>query len=195
METKTLAAALLIVGLILGFAFGQFTQAPKIDNLKTQVNELTGKVAASQNLENQVAELKTQLDKLSVNELYGLVKIGDAAKAYRIGDLNKMPPVVVNDNIGNTPVVVSWCPLCGTLTVYKSTVNGKTLTFEQIGAMKIPGTEIENLHLKDKETGSIWAQGPGLAVEGQLKGTELESVSVQLFNEKLINQMGAPVWK
>lgn len=34
-----------------------------------------------------------------------------------------------------------------------------------------------------------------MAVEGSLKGTELKSIPVQLFNADRINKMGVEVWK
>lgn len=194
-NVKLVGVILLIVGLITGFVIANSIASPKINDLNQQVTKLTGNVVAVENLQNQLIDIRAQLEKLNVNELYGLVKVGDSAKAYKIGDMNKMPPIIANDVIGDTPVIVSWCPLCGSLTAYKRTLSdGTVLTFKTDGARKIPGTEIENLHLKDAETGSVWAQGPGVAVEGPKKGSELESIAVQLFNEGVIDKMGVEVW-
>ena len=147
MNAKTLGVVLLVIGLVVGFLGGKLSASPQVNGLNEQVNKLTGQVVATENLQNQLAETKAQLEQLNVNELYGLVKIGDKAKAYKIGDMNKMPPIIANDKIGETPVIVSWCPLCGTLTAYDRRVNGRTLTFKVEGARNIPGTDIENLHL------------------------------------------------
>ena len=195
MNWKILGGALLVVGLIPGLLIGNFSASAKVSGLKGQINELTAQITLADSLKNQLAETKAQLEKLNVNELYGLVKVDGKAKAYKIGDMNKMPPLIVNDAIGNTPVVVSWCPLCDTLTAYDRRVDDKTLTFKVEGARKIAGTEIENLHLRDLETGSVWAQGPGIAVEGPEKGAELKSIPVQLFNKGVIDKMGAVIWK
>ena len=195
MNWKILGGVLLVVGLLAGLLIGNFSASAKVNGLNSRINELTAQVTLADSLKNQLAETKAQLDKLNVNELYGLVKVNGKAKAYKVGDLNKMPPAIANDVIGNTPVVVSWCPLCDTLTAYKREIDGKVVTFSEAGARKIPGTEIENLHFKDSETGSIWAQGPGIAVEGSKKGTELVSIPVQLFNKDRINKMGVEVWK
>lgn len=194
MNLKILAAILLVLGLVAGFAGGKASISGQINDLNGQVAELSTQVKSTETLKNQLAETKAQLEKLNVNELYGLIKIDGKAKAYKIGDMNKMPPVIANDIVGNTPVIVSWCPLCGTLTAYDRRVDGKTLTFKVEGARKIPGTEIENLHLRDEQTNSVWAQGPGLAVEGSEKGTELKSYPVQLFNKDIITKMGVEVW-
>jgi len=195
MNLKVLAGVLLVVGLIVGFAGGKVSTTGQVNELTGRVTDLSAQVKSAESLENQLAETKAQLEKLNVNELYGMIKIDGVAKAYKIGDLNKMPPAIANDKIGDAPVIVSWCPLCGTLTAYDRRVDGKTLTFKVEGARKIPGTEIENLHFRDEQTNSVWAQGPGMAVEGQLKGTELKSIPIQLFNQDRINKMGVEVWK
>ena len=195
MDLKVLAGVLLVVGLVVGFAGGKVSTTGQVNELTGRVTDLSAQVKSAESLKNQLAETKAQLEKLNVNDLYGLIKIDGKAKAYKIGDLNKMPPLIANDNIGSTPVVVSWCPLCGTLTAYNRNVDGKALTFDAADARIIPGTEIENLHFKDRETGTFWAQGPGMAVEGQLKGTELKSIPIQLFNQDRINKMGVDVWK
>lgn len=195
MNWKIVGGALLVVGLIAGLLIGNVSASAKVNGLNRQINDLTAQVTLADSLKNQLAETKAQLDKLNVNELYGLVKVDGKAKAYKIGDMNKMPPLIANDVVGNTPIVVSWCPLCDTLTAYDRRVDGQTLTFKENGARKIPGTEIENLHFRDEETGSVWAQGPGIAVEGAKKGTELKSIPMQLFNKDRIDKLGADIWK
>lgn len=195
MNWKVLAVILLVGGLVAGFAGGKISASSEIGKLNNDLSQVTARATAAENLENQLAETKAQLEKLNVNDLYGLVKIGDNAKAYKIGDMNKMPPIIANDFVGDAPVIVSWCPLCGTLTAYDRRVDGKTLTFSVEGARKIPGTEIENLHLRDSETNSVWAQGPGMAVEGPKKGIELKSYPVQLFNKDVITKMEAEIWQ
>lgn len=199
-------AIVLAVGIVLGLAAGTLISSFQVNSLNAKLTEVSGRATAAESLKGQISDLKLQLEKLNVNELYGLVKAGDKAKAYGIGDLNKMPPIIANDYVGQTPVVVSWCPLCNTLTAYERALpgdiiaNGKTiskgtvLTFREAGARKIPGTDIDNLHFKDDETGSLWAQGPGMAVEGPAKGQELRTLPIQLFNKGVIAKMGAPVW-
>lgn len=195
MNLKVLAGTLLVVGLIAGFVGGKTSTTGQVNELTGRVTDLSAQVKSAKSLENQLAETKAQLEKLNVNELYAMIKVDGKAKAYKIGDLNKMPPVLANDVVGNTPVIVSWCPLCNTLTAYDRRADGKTLTFREDGARNIPGTEIENLHFRDLETNSAWAQGPGMAVEGSLKGTELKALPMQLFNRDRIDKMGVEIWK
>jgi len=195
MNLKILAGVLLVVGLVVGFAGGKVSTAGQVNELTGRVTDLSSQAKSAESLKNQLAETKAQFEKLNVNELYGMIKVDGKAKAYKIGDLNKVPPLIANDNVGNTPVVVSWCQLCGTLTAYNRNVDGKVLTFDAADVRVIPGTDIENLHFKDRETGTFWAQGPGIAVEGPKKGTELQSIPMQLFNKDRITKMGVEVWK
>ena len=46
----------------------------------------------------------------------------------------------------------------------------------------------------DKSSGSVWAQGPGLAIEGAYEGQELEPIAIQLFNQDVITKMSVPIW-
>ncbi len=195
MNLKILAGILLIAGLVVGFIGGRASTSGEISQLTGRVTQLSEQAKITQSLENQLAEAKAQMEKLNVNDLYGVIKIDGKMKAYKIGDLNKVPPSLANDNIGDAPVIVSWCPLCGTLTAYDRRVDGKPLTFKVEGARKIPGTEIENLHFRDEQTNSVWAQGPGMAVEGSQKGKELKSYPMQLFNKDVITKMGVEIWK
>ncbi|MBI2653122.1 DUF3179 domain-containing protein, partial [Candidatus Woesearchaeota archaeon] len=140
MNLKVLAGVLLVVGLIAGFVGGKASTTEQINELTGRVTDLSAQAKSAESLKNQLAETKAQLEKVNVNELYGLVKIEGKAKAYKIGDLNKMPPLLANDKVGDIPVVVSWCPLCGTLTAYNRNVDGKVLTFDVADARIIPGT-------------------------------------------------------
>ena len=70
------------------------TTSGEINNLNGKVAQLSEQVKSAESLKNQLAETKAQLEKLNINELYGLIKIGDKTKAYKIGDMNKMPPVI-----------------------------------------------------------------------------------------------------
>ncbi|MBI2542170.1 hypothetical protein HYV80_05665, partial [Candidatus Woesearchaeota archaeon] len=108
MNLKILAGVLLVVGLIVGFAGGKVSTTGQVNELTGRVTDLSTQVKSAESLKNQLAETKAQLEKLNVNDLYAMVKVDGKAKAYKVGDLNKMPPVIANDIIGNTPVVVSW---------------------------------------------------------------------------------------
>ncbi|MFB6362382.1 MAG: DUF3179 domain-containing (seleno)protein, partial [Halobacteriales archaeon] len=86
------------------------------------------------------------------------VAAGGAAVAYPFEEVKAAG--VVNDVVGQTPVVVA-VGSAGTLVAYERQVDGDTLRF----------------HLEDERTlaagGSRWLVGRGLAVDGPYEGTTL----------------------
>jgi len=61
------------------------------------------------------------------------VDFDGVAKAYPIRILNWH--AVVNDDVGHQPVVVSWCPLCGSGLVYSPEAQGRRYTFGVSGLL------------------------------------------------------------
>jgi hypothetical protein len=102
-----------------------------------------------------------------------VVETAEGARAYpvRLLDVHHL----VNDTVDGTPVLVSFCPLCGTVVAYDRRVDGRTLTFE------FGGTIVENnLVVRDTETGSEWKQSTGECLGGELAGAELEIHSARM---------------
>lgn len=106
-------------------------------------------------------------EEYSPNEfVIGLV-IGDDARAYSVPFLSSHE--VVNDEVGEIQVAITWCPLCFTAIVYSRDVNGTALDFG------VSGSLIHNdLVMFDRQTGSLWSQMLGEAVDGPLTGNKLE---------------------
>jgi hypothetical protein len=75
----------------------------------------------------------------------------------------------VNDEIGGTPILVSYCPLCGSTLVFKREVRDKTLTFGISGLLYQ-----SDVLFYDRETDSLWSQLDMKAVTGKMIGTKLE---------------------
>ncbi|MBI4165211.1 MAG: DUF3179 domain-containing protein [Acidobacteria bacterium] len=88
------------------------------------------------------------------------------AKAYPIGILNRHE--LVNDFIGNRPVLVTWCPLCGSSVLYDPVVDGQRLTFGVTGLLYK-----RNAIFYDHETMSLWSQLLSESVAGPMAGTPL----------------------
>src|SRR5258708_4092794 len=95
------------------------------------------------------------------------------AKAYPVRILNWHE--VVNDDVGEQPVLISWCPLCGSGVVYDPLVEGHRYTFGVSGLLYQ-----QNLLLFDHETDSLWSQLRGQAVTGPMAGTSLELLPVSM---------------
>jgi len=103
------------------------------------------------------------------------VSINQAVKAYPIQIL--MWHEIVNDSLGGTPIVVSFCPLCNTAIVFDRTVEGEVLDFGTTGRLRY-----SNLIMYDRQTESWWQQGTGEAIVGELTGSDLELVPAAMIS-------------
>ena len=88
------------------------------------------------------------------------------AYAYPINILNYWE--LVNDVIDGMPVLISYCPLCGSGVVYSREVEGETLLFGNTSALYE-----SDLVMYDHQTGSYWFQVLGEAIVGEMTGTRL----------------------
>jgi thiol-disulfide isomerase/thioredoxin len=75
---------------------------------------------------------------------------------------------VVNDRIGETPVVVSLCEQCSGGAAFRGEHAGRVLH------MDTPGVYNGTIILQDRETGTFWAPFSGRALEGPLAGQRLD---------------------
>ena len=89
------------------------------------------------------------------------------AKAYAIKILNWHE--IVNDEVGGQPVVVSFCPLCGTGIIFDADSGGRGLSFGVSGFLYQ-----SDMLLYDRQTESLWSQVKGEAVTGRLLGRKLK---------------------
>ena len=101
------------------------------------------------------------------------VEFFGVAKAYPVRLLNWHE--VVNDDVGEQPVLISWCPLCGSGVVYDVRLDGRPYTFGVSGLLYQ-----QNLLLFDHATESLWSQLRGRAVTGPLAGTSLRLLPVSM---------------
>jgi len=95
-----------------------------------------------------------------------------AVKAYPVKILNYHE--IVNDTAGTKPVLVSFCPLCGTGMAFSASVAGKTLQFGVSGLLYN-----SDVLLYDRETESLWSQLMTKAVTGRLSGKRLTQIPLQ----------------
>lgn len=97
----------------------------------------------------------------------GVVQNG-IAKAYPLIYLGYHHKV--QDNIGNQPVLITYCTMCRTGRVYSPVINGKRQTFRLVGARHY------NAVIEDSATGTWWYQATGEAAAGPLKGQHLQEL-------------------
>ena len=87
---------------------------------------------------------------------------------------------IVNDEIGGTPVSVTFCPLCYAAIVFKRPeYGGTTLTFGTTGNLRN-----SDLVMWDRQTESWWQQFSGEAIVGTLLGQKLEKIVAPLVSWK-----------
>ncbi|MBQ0784815.1 MAG: DUF3179 domain-containing protein [Amphritea sp.] len=88
------------------------------------------------------------------------------AKAYPLAILNWHE--IVNDRFAADPVVVTYCPLCGSGVVYQALQDGQELTFGVSGLLYN-----SDVLLYDRQTDSLWSQLHHSAITGPMKGKVL----------------------
>ncbi len=111
---------------------------------------------------------------------------GNTSKAYPISIMNWHE--IVNDNINERPIVISYCPLCGsgiafyrdrTLSDNHHSNSSETLTFGVSGLLYQ-----SDMLMYDHQTESLWSQIKGTAVTGAQSGQQLEQIPMQLTRWK-----------
>ncbi len=95
------------------------------------------------------------------------VVIDGVARAYPIALLDWHE--LVNDTLGNRPILVSYCPLCGSALVFDRKMDGRTHTFGVSGLLYR-----SDLVLSDQATESLWSQISSRAIAGPKTGTRLQ---------------------
>ncbi len=93
------------------------------------------------------------------------VAVDGNARAYPLGILNWHE--VVNDDFGG-PLLVTYCPLCGSGVTAERRVDGEVTTFGVSGLLWN-----NDLVMYDEATESLWSQVLGKAVQGPKTGTAL----------------------
>ncbi len=78
---------------------------------------------------------------------------------------------IVNDTVGGTPVVATYCPLCNSGLVFQRAVAGALLDFGTSGKLYK-----SDLVMYDRQSHSLWSQMEGRAIVGERAGTRLVPV-------------------
>lgn len=113
----------------------------------------------------------TVTNHVSTDKLVLGVMINNVSKAYPIEIIGYHHQV--QDTIGGTPVIVTYCSVCRTGRIFSPIVNGKKESF------RLVGMDHFNAMFEDKTTKSWWQQATGKAIAGPLKGYELKEFPSQ----------------
>jgi hypothetical protein len=99
-------------------------------------------------------------------EVFGVSILGDA-RAYPLRILDSHE--IVNDVVGGIPVALTYCALCGSGILYRTTVSGRTYAFGTSGLLYE-----SNKLMYDRQTDTLWNQLTGEAVNGPLASRHLQ---------------------
>ncbi len=124
-------------------------------------------------IDNPQFDQANTVDWLSDVEPVVVLELDGEVRAYPVQILTWHE--IVNDTIGNTPVAVSYCPLCNSALAFDRHLDGQTYDFGTSGRLYN-----SSLVMYDRQTESLWTHFDGRAVVGALTGTTLEGVSVQM---------------
>ena len=115
-------------------------------------------------------EQADRVDWLEENEAVLSLTVGGETRAYPLRVMTWHE--IVNDDVGGTPVAVTYCPLCNSGVAFERTVAGRgTLDFGTSGLLYA-----DNLVMYDRQTQSLWPQLTGEASIGALTGTQLVAI-------------------
>lgn len=102
--------------------------------------------------------------------VFGVV-IGEEKRAYTKEVL--VFHEIVNDDFDGKPVLVTYCPLCGTAIAFDPVIDGNAVRFGTSGKLLN-----SNLVMYDELTESYWTQVGGKAIIGDLTGVKLDQISI-----------------
>jgi hypothetical protein len=111
----------------------------------------------------------TQLDD---SDLVLGISLNGVSKAYPLPIMSWHE--IVNDFFVDLPVVVTFCPLCGSGMAFESKMDGRSLTFGVSGLLYN-----SDVLLYDRQTESLWSQLKSSAVTGFYKAKQLKPVPMQ----------------
>jgi hypothetical protein len=81
---------------------------------------------------------------------------------------------LVNDQIGDAPVLVSYCPLCNSAVVFDRRVDATVYDFGVSGMLRV-----NDMVMFDRQTDSLWQQITGECIVGKMTGSQLSILPSQ----------------
>lgn len=111
---------------------------------------------------------------ISAREPVIALTLGEEARAYPVQVL--IWHEIVNDTIGDTPVAVTFCPLCNAAIAFDRSVGGRVLDFGTTGKLRH-----SDLIMYDRQTESWWQQFTGTAIVGEYVGHQLTTLPASII--------------
>lgn len=113
------------------------------------------------------------VDFLEADDLLLIVTHGGLTRAYptRILDQHE----IVNDWFGDDPLLISYCPLCGSGLAFVRELDGRAVNFGVSGLL-----HNSDLIMYDRDSQSLWQQITGRSIGGPKRGEVLQSVPLTM---------------
>jgi hypothetical protein len=105
------------------------------------------------------------------NELVLALEYDGVTRAYPLQIL--VWHEIVNDTVNGKPILVTYCPLCGSGIAYERTLDGQAVEFGTSGQLYN-----SNLVMYDRVYGTLWTQIGGQAIIGELSGRLLTPIDI-----------------
>jgi Protein of unknown function (DUF3179) len=118
-------------------------------------------------------------DETTDSELVLGVVVNGKARAYPINMLNGPRREIINDTLGDQPIVAMWCHLCHSAIVFDRRVRDQVLTFQVSGMLWN-----RTLVMYDSETKSLWSLLLVKSMRGPMKGAKLTTLPSDLTTWK-----------
>lgn len=159
-KIKWWAKILFLLPMIL---YGWFYYICNFDFIANKMFSVIGKKQMTSTLDNKV-----NYSKLIIG-----VSLNSESRAYPIEIMGYHHQIM--DTVGGIPIIATYCTVCRTGRIYKSTLAGKNETFRLVGMDQF------NAMFEDETTGSWWQQATGVCVKGSQKGKKME----ELFSSQM----------
>ncbi len=82
---------------------------------------------------------------------------------------------IVNDELADIPVIVTFCPLCNASIIFDRRVDGRVLDFGVTGKLRK-----SDMIMYDRQTESWWQQFTGKGIDGEYTGTVLKQIPANI---------------
>lgn len=112
---------------------------------------------------------------LADNEPIIALEIDGDARAYPLQILTWHE--IVNDTVGETPVAVTFCPLCNSAITFDRRFDGEVFEFGTSGLLRN-----SDLVMYDRTTETLWQQFTGEGIVGDLAGERLEFIPSSIIS-------------
>ncbi len=120
-------------------------------------------------------DIESANDWLEDQEVGILLEVEGEALFYPVRILTSHE--IVNDQRGDVPFSLTYCPLCNTAAAFDRRVDGQVLRFGVSGLLRH-----SDLVMWDDATVSLWQQATGEGIVGDFAGTQLEFLPTALIS-------------